>query len=447
MRKKINIQLIGIALLSMLLTMVLLLFVYYGIFRKQVLDELKTIAHMMGSMENLTVYSVKDYQTKLDNIRITLLDTDGSVLYDSNANAAEMDNHALRPEISEAYTNGEGYAIRESDTLSQNTYYYAILLNNGGVLRVAKEASSILSIFASSLPSLLIIIISLTIVCTVVARLFTKSLMKPIDNMAKDLDHMGEVETYSELEPFIDTIQRQHEDILKNAKLRQEFTANVSHELKTPLTVISGYSELIENGMTGEEDTIRFSREIHRNSTRLLTLINDILRLSELDSGEPNMLTENVDLYEIADNCISMLQINAEKHNVSLHLYGPHIFIQANRQMLEEMIYNLCDNGIRYNEPGGKVEISIKENAETIILMVSDTGIGISEKNQERIFERFYRVDKSRSKKTGGTGLGLAIVKHIAERMDAKIQLDSELGKGTTITILFAKPANHQMQK
>lgn len=439
MRKKINIQLIGIALLSMLLTMVLLLFVYYGIFQKQVLDELKTVAHMMGSMENLTVYSVKDYQTKLDNIRITLLDTDGSVLYDSDANAAEMDNHALRPEISEAYSNGEAYAIRESDTLSQNTYYYAILLDNGGVLRVAKEANSILSIFASSLPSLLIIIISLTIVCTVVARLFTKSLMKPIDNIAKDLDHMGEVKTYDELKPFIETIQSQHEDIIKNAKLRQEFTANVSHELKTPLTVISGYSELIENGMTGAEDTIRFSKEIHRNSTRLLTLINDILRLSELDSGEQNTPMEDIDLYELSDNCISMLQMNAEKHNVTLDLKGPHLTVYANRQMLEEMIYNLCDNGIRYNKPNGKVEVSIRENNENVVFMVSDTGIGISEENINRIFERFYRVDKSRSKQTGGTGLGLAIVKHIAEQMNAQIQIDSELEKGTTITILFPK--------
>lgn len=439
MRKKINIQLIGIALLSMLLTMVLLLFVYYGIFQKQVLDELKTVAHMMGSMENLTVYSVKDYQTKLDNIRITLLDTDGSVLYDSDANAAEMDNHALRPEISEAYSNGEAYAIRESDTLSQNTYYYAILLDNGGVLRVAKEANSILSIFASSLPSLLIIIISLTIVCTVVARLFTKSLMKPIDNIAKDLDHMGEVKTYDELKPFIETIQSQHEDIIKNAKLRQEFTANVSHELKTPLTVISGYSELIENGMTGAEDTIRFSKEIHRNSTRLLTLINDILRLSELDSGEQNTPMEDIDLYELSDNCISMLQMNAEKNNVILDLKGPHLTVFANRQILEEMIYNLCDNGIRYNKPNGKVEVSIRENNENVIFMVSDTGIGISEENINRIFERFYRVDKSRSKQTGGTGLGLAIVKHIAEQMNAQIQIDSELEKGTTITILFPK--------
>ena len=439
MRKKLNIQLIGIAILSMFLTMGMILFIFYGIFRQQVLSELQTVAHMMGNIENLTVYSVKDYQTKLDNMRITLLDNEGHVLYDSDVDANAMDNHAERPEISDAYASGEGYAIRESDTLSQNTYYYAILLDNGGVLRVAKEANSILSIFATSLPSLLFIIISLTMICTVVAGILTKSLMKPIDNMAKDINHMNEIETYDELKPFIKTIQSQHEDIIKNAKLRQEFTANVSHELKTPLTVISGYSELIENGMTGEEDTIRFSKEIHRNSARLLTLINDILRLSELDSGEQNMPMENVDLYELSDNCVSMLQMNAEKHSVTLDLIGPHLTVQANRQMLEEMIYNLCDNGIRYNKPDGKVEVSISENNEYIIFMVRDTGIGISEENLNRIFERFYRVDKSRSKQTGGTGLGLAIVKHIAEQMNAQIQIDSELEKGTTITVLFPK--------
>ena len=203
--------------------------------------------------------------------------------------------------------------------------------------------------------------------------------------------------------------------------------------------MISGYSELIENGMTGAEDTIRFSKEIHRNSTRLLTLINDILRLSELDSGEQNTPMEDIDLYELSDNCISMLQMNAEKNNVILDLKGPHLTVFANRQMLEEMIYNLCDNGIRYNKPNGKVEVSIKENNENVIFMVSDTGIGISEENINRIFERFYRVDKSRSKQTGGTGLGLAIVKHIAEQMNAQIQIDSELEKGTTITILFPK--------
>lgn len=439
MKKKLNIQLIGIAIFSMILTMAFILVIFYELFQQQVLEELKTASHIIANIESLTEYSVTDSQAKFDNLRITLMDKTGNVIYDSDVSATELDNHAQRPEISDAYANGEGMAIRKSDTLAQNTFYYAVLLENGNVLRVSKEARSIFSVFASSIPYLIMIALSLTLLCTLVARILTKSLMKPIEKMAKDIDRMHEVETYNELEPFIETINRQHEDILKSAKLRQEFTANVSHELKTPLTVISGYSELIENGMTDEADTIRFSREIHRNATRLLTLINDILRLSELDSGEQSFSFEEVDLYEVADNCISMLQMNAEKHNIILRLHGRHTNVKGNKQMLEELLYNLCDNAIRYNEPSGKVDVYVKEDEEHIILMVSDTGIGISRDNQERIFERFYRVDKSRSKKTGGTGLGLAIVKHIVDQMHAELQLDSELGQGTTITVFFKK--------
>lgn len=439
MKKKLNIQLIGIAIFSMILTMAFILVIFYELFQQQVLEELKTASHIIANIESLTEYSITDSQAKFDNLRITLMDKTGNVIYDSDVSATELDNHAQRPEISDAYANGEGMAIRKSDTLAQNTFYYAVLLENGNVLRVSKEARSIFSVFASSIPYLIMIALSLTLLCTLVARILTKSLMKPIEKMAKDIDRMHEVETYNELEPFIETINRQHEDILKSAKLRQEFTANVSHELKTPLTVISGYSELIENGMTNEADTIRFSREIHRNATRLLTLINDILRLSELDSGEQSFSFEEVDLYEVADNCISMLQMNAEKHNIILRLHGQHTNVKGNKQMLEELLYNLCDNAIRYNEPSGKVDVYVKEDEEHIILMVSDTGIGISRDNQERIFERFYRVDKSRSKKTGGTGLGLAIVKHIVDQMHAELQLDSELGQGTTITVFFKK--------
>lgn len=439
MKKKLNIQLIGIAIFSMILTMAFILVIFYELFQQQVLEELKTASHIIANIESLTEYSITDSQAKFDNLRITLMDKTGNVIYDSDVSATELDNHAQRPEISDAYANGEGMAIRKSDTLAQNTFYYAVLLENGNVLRVSKEARSIFSVFASSIPYLIMIALSLTLLCTLVARILTKSLMKPIEKMAKDIDRMHEVETYNELEPFIETINRQHEDILKSAKLRQEFTANVSHELKTPLTVISGYSELIENGMTNEADTIRFSREIHRNATRLLTLINDILRLSELDSGEQSFSFEEVDLYEVADNCISMLQMNAEKHNIILRLHGQHTNVKGNKQMLEELLYNLCDNAIRYNEPSGKVDVYVKEDEEHIILMVSDTGIGISRDNQERIFERFYRVDKSRSKKTGGTGLGLAIVKHIVDQMHAELQLDSELGQGTTITVFFRK--------
>ena len=243
--------------------------------------------------------------------------------------------------------------------------------------------------------------------------------------------------------PFLNTIQQQHEDIMKSAKIRQEFTANVSHELKTPLTSISGYSELIENGMASAGDVQRFAGEIHKNAQRLLTLINDILRLSELDDSErPVAATfETVDLYDIAKNCVNMLALNAEKHQVHVEMLGTSCLMDGNKQMLEELIYNLCDNAIRYNNQGGSVQVSIQEINETsqVELIVKDTGIGIPKEHQSRIFERFYRVDKSRSKSTGGTGLGLAIVKHIVSQHQAEIRLESETGIGTTIRIVFHK--------
>ena len=236
---------------------------------------------------------------------------------------------------------------------------------------------------------------------------------------------------------FIDTIVKQHEDLKKNASMRQEFSANVSHELKTPLTSISGYSELIESGIAGDADTQRFAGEIHRNANRLLTLINDTLRLSEMDVAQEVPEMADVDLYQVAQNVTGTLQLNAQSHEITLHIQGQSAVVRANRMMMEELIYNLTDNAIRYNNRGGKVEVSVYPKDEQVELMVSDTGIGISPEHQQRIFERFYRVDKSRSKQTGGTGLGLAIVKHIVAQHQAQLQLESELGKGTKIRVLF----------
>ena len=439
MRKKLNIQLIGIAIFSMLITILFTSVFQYKLYQQQVFDELDTAAHIFSSVKYFSDYSISEHTTEYDNIRISYIDPSGTVLSDTGANPENMDNHAERPEISDAMATGEGHAIRKSDTLAVNNFYYAMKLDTGYILRVSTEARSIFSVMASSVPSILVISVSLTIGCTIIAHMLTKSMMKPIENIANNIDRMDEIETYKELEPFIETIHRQHEDILKSAKIRQEFTANVSHELKTPLTAISGYSELIENGMANEEDTLRFAKEIHRNASRLLTLINDIIRLSELDTGEQNIPTEEINLYELADDCISMLQINADKHDVTVALSGKRTIIKENRQMLEEILYNLCDNGIRYNKPGGKVEVSVNENETEVILTVSDNGIGISEENQKRIFERFYRVDKSHSKETGGTGLGLAIVKHIVEQINATLTLESTLEVGTTISIHFPK--------
>ena len=232
------------------------------------------------------------------------------------------------------------------------------------------------------------------------------------------------------------TIKKQHDDIIKNAIMRQEFTANVSHELKTPLTAISGYSELIKNGMAGSEDIGRFANEIYTNANRLLTLINDIINLSELDRGAP-LEYEDVDISEIAGNCVSMLDFHAKENQVTLHFDGEKTIVRGNKNKLEEVVYNLCDNAIRYNKAGGEVWVTVKNTPEGKILSVRDNGIGISKENQKRIFERFYRVDKSRSKKTGGTGLGLAIVKHIIEQHNFNIEVISDENTGTTINVIM----------
>ena len=222
-----------------------------------------------------------------------------------------------------------------------------------------------------------------------------------------------------------------------NAKMRQEFTANVSHELKTPLTAISGYSELIENGMISSESEIRrMAGEIHSNSGRLITLINDVIRLSELDEEQEEVL-QKIPLLVAAKSCVQMLQINAEKHGVTLTLEGEEVFLWGTRQMVDEVLYNLCDNAIRYNKENGSVTVKVHRQNDCAVLIVQDTGIGIPEECQKRIFERFYRVDKGRSKSTGGTGLGLAIVKHILVRLKGKLSLVSKPGEGTTITIVF----------
>ena len=246
----------------------------------------------------------------------------------------------------------------------------------------------------------------------------------------------GEKTDYEELTPFIEMIKKQHQDIVESAQLRQEFTANVTHELKTPLTAISGYAELIETGMASEQDVVRFATGIHKSANRLLTLINDILRLSELDSSQ-EMPVERLNLYQLATASVEMMGLSARKHQVSLEIQGEDSFVMGNKQMLEELLYNLCDNAIRYNNENGSIKVEVTSAGKQTVLTVQDTGIGIPKEHQERIFERFYRVDKSRSKQTGGTGLGLAIVKHIISRHNAGIELQSEVGRGTTVRVIF----------
>lgn len=441
MKKKINIQLMTIAVIAIFTTLILVTTVCYDLFQRQVLEDLKAYTHLLKNKEVLIHMTdtgiLSGDGTISDNLRITIVGEDGSIIYESYADREEMGNHGGRPEILQAFAIGEGQAVRNSSTLQKNSFYYAVKMEDGNVIRISMEADSILSVFAGAFPAIVFITVLLIGFCVVIAHFLTKSLVEPIERIAQSVDHLGELETYEELTPFVATIKKQHEDILRNAGMRQEFTANVSHELKTPLTSISGYSELIENGMASDEDIIRFAREIHRNSVRLLTLINDVIRLSELDVVERDEPFENVELYEVAETCVNMLQINAENHGVTLMLEGTPGLVHSEKQMMEELVYNLCDNAIRYNNVNGKVKVTVRTAGRQVILMVEDTGIGISGEHQERIFERFYRVDKSRSKSTGGTGLGLAIVKHIVSKSNAAMELESEAGKGTRITVTF----------
>ncbi len=438
MKKKINAHFLIIAALAILLTLVLSITIFYDLLKKEVVENLKTYANVM--VDTGIVEDVENHELDIttdDNLRVTVISDDGSVLYDNNADVGVMDNHSERPEVAEAFKNGEGKAIRHSSTMDKDIYYYAVRLDDGCVLRVSKEADSIYSVMNSVFPLIGIMAVILFVICLVLANLLTKTFMKPIEQLAKNLDSADMVVPYKEMVPFINMIQKQHDDILKSSRMRQDFTANVSHELKTPLTSISGYSELIANGMASDKDITRFAGEIHRNSNRLLTLINDIIRLSELDVIDVSNQFEMVNLYTAAANCVSMLQVNAENHDVTISVSGKPYEIYANKEMIEELIYNLCDNAIRYNNKGGKVDVFVWKEADRVVLSVKDTGIGIPAEHQERVFERFYRVDKSRSKLTGGTGLGLAIVKHIVAQHDADMELYSEIGKGTEIKIAF----------
>ena len=444
MKRKINNRLIGTATLAILATLLLTVAVYYNIFKNQVMEDLRIytqIIRCMTSVEEGELPAEIKQRLVEEKIRITLIDEKGQVLLDTEVDAYVMGNHSDRPEIIQAMAAGEGKIIRRSGTLEKDTYYYAVRLEDGRILRVSRQADNIYQIVDSATPYLLVVVGIVFCVCLILAHFLAENMVRPIRLIAKDIDVADMAESYEELAPYIEAIKNQREDIVQNALIRQEFTANVSHELKTPLTAISGYSELIENGMvSSQSETKRFAREIHKNANRLLTLINDVIRLSELDSASGEELLESVNLKEVAETCVSMLQINAEKHGVSLTFEGDNVSIMATRQMVEEVLYNLCDNAIRYNKEGGSVHVSVKDMVNAAVLTVKDTGIGIPKEHRERIFERFYRVDKSRSKSTGGTGLGLAIVKHILLRLNATISLSSEEDKGTEISVTFLVP-------
>lgn len=379
----------------------------------------------------------EDFLKSLGSVnRITWIRPDGSVIYDNEF--PNESNQQGCPEVQTALTEGVGQGIRQSGSSGVQTMYVARLCADGTVLRLSRPLSAVRTAFISVSPVLWVVLLA-TLLSLLVAFRASKRIVRPINEM--DLDHDDAAAPYPELTPLLERIQEQKRTIAQQNEereaLRREFSANVSHELKTPLTSISGFAELMASGVVESDKVQEFSNDIYRESQRLMTLIDDIIKLSRLDedAGDPEI--EPVDLYELSGEVLDSLRPVAERQDIRLTLTGQSAQVNGVWQLLSEMVYNLCDNAIKYNRPGGSVTVEVSDTESGPRLTVSDTGIGIAPEHQKRIFERFYRVDKSHSKEIGGTGLGLSIVKHGAQFHHAVVTLDSTPGVGTAISLQF----------
>lgn len=386
-----------------------------------------------------------EYLKSLDlgKSRVTWVDKEGTVIYDSQSDAASMENHKSREEIALAMANGEGESSRYSETASEKTVYYARRLSDGSVLRLSITRASLLN-FAFGVGRIAVIIfIAAVLAALFMAKNTSNRIAASLDGL--DLEQPLKNETYEEIIPLLSRIEelnrensRRFDEQAAAERGRREFTANVSHELKTPLHTIMGSAELIENGFVSENDMPRFIGRIRSEAARLVTLIEDIIRLSQLDEGA-DMPIETFDLMQIVYDNVETLREAADEAGVIVSAYGEPVKMTGVKRLMDEVVYNLCENAIKYNRRGGSVDVTVRETTDSITLKVADTGIGIPKEHHGRVFERFYRVDKSHSRESGGTGLGLSIVKHAVALHRGTLTLESEEGKGSTITAVFPK--------
>lgn len=438
MAKKTLYKIFAFGVSVITITAVLILSVFYSYSDNQLKEQLRVVESVVENQlaqDDDTAF-ISNHIDK--NVRITLVAKDGTVIADSQESANKLGNHLNRQEIQQAIKNGEATVTRHSDTQGKKIYYFAKQLDNGNILRVSAEAKSIGKFFSDYIIYIFLCIIVVIVAAVFVSMGITKSIVKPITQLGQSLDNIDKFKSDEELKPLVNALLQQKKKQKMLDKQKKQFTANVSHELKTPLTSIAGYAELIETGMAKPEDIKPFAGVIRKQALRLVNLSEDIIQLSQLEeSDDEDMSFESVNLYEIAQRCVEALNINAINKCVTLNLTGEECYIRGKAQLVEELVYNLCDNAIRYNKENGNVTVTVKPLEKGASVSVKDTGIGIPKKYQERIFERFFRVDKSRSKATGGTGLGLAIVKHITQLHDAKLEISSEEGKGTEIIVTF----------
>lgn len=380
-----------------------------------------------------------------ENCRITWIAPDGAVLYDSEVDTSRLENHLEREEVQQALAEGYGESSRYSGTLADRQFYAAQKLPDGSVLRLSVVQATVWTLLLGfAQPICFVILIALVLSFFLASRL-SKKIVEPINQIDPDNPmQYYDRENYREVEPLLRRIARQQEQlkrdkaqIEKASLIRQEFTANVSHELKTPLHAISGYAELLENGLVKDADVKPFAGKIRAESGRMTKLVEDIIDLTRLDNGGAEMAWEDCDLYRVAENAADSLEAAAAAAGVELHVSGENAPMYGVPQLLYSIVYNLCDNAVKYNRSGGQVWVTVGHTAGQICLRVKDTGVGIPEECQDRIFERFYRVDKSRSKEVGGTGLGLSIVKHAVLIHKGKINVASEPGKGSEFTVIL----------
>ncbi|MBR5283479.1 MAG: two-component sensor histidine kinase [Clostridia bacterium] len=438
MENKINMRLFFMGVMGMALTAVIILLFFRSTFYaqaeaniEQIVDVISMTYEQQNGQIDLRVYESEEY-------RLTLIAPNGEVLFESKGDPLLMEDHSTRREVMDAIKNGSAQCTRHSSTMGVDTYYAAVRLSDGNILRIAQAVDAMWNMYDKAIPVIGVVVIVILLVSILLSYLLTRQLITPIIRMGSDLENIDENIPYPELEPFADSLKEYQLRERQNEKQRKEFTANVSHELKTPLTSISGYAEMLEYGMCRPEDVKTFGGRIHAEAARLITLVGDIIRLTQMDEADAPPNLEKIDLAHVAAAAADRLDLQAEKAEVTLMARGESARMMGNARMLEEMVYNLCDNAIRYNTSGGHVwlttGVDIRNRA---YIEVKDDGIGIPESHQSRIFERFYRVDKSHSRATGGTGLGLAIVKHAASLLGGEITLESKEGIGTTITVWF----------
>jgi two-component system phosphate regulon sensor histidine kinase PhoR len=436
LKKKIQNSMILVVLTSLILTYGTMIFVVYYQTMEILKDEIQQEADYIEAAVSISGVSyLEDMDEVRENTRVTLIADSGEVLYDSGKREEDLENHLDRPEIQEALKTGSGHDVRRSETLDQDMFYYAVKLDDGTVLRVSKNMGTVFSTAMSILPMMGMIACCMVIFALLLAKWQTAKLIYPINhlNLAEPLEN----DMYEELTPLLQSIDKQNREKDAVANMRKEFSANVSHELKTPLTSISGYAEIMKNGLVKPEDMKTFSERIYNEASRLITLVEDIMKLSKLDEGAVELEKEEVDFYMLTREICSRLAPQAEKRHVRVEVTGEPVHYLGVRQVLDEMLYNMIENAIKYNKEGGLVSVWVGNTLQGIKIIVRDTGIGIPKEEQERIFERFYRVDKSHSKATGGTGLGLSIVKHGALMHGAKIHVESEVNKGTKMELIF----------